>query len=705
MFRLPILLAALLALAHARGAVMVGADNPKLPDPKATQAGSHSRLLTPDAPELVLPNDKPPEDNRLRMRVLEADAKLAQARKLYDSQNFPEAINELRRLDKEMPFNAAIKMALADCMMKIGEITNSIQEAKAAVEISPDEPSFRLLLSTAYSMNGEFGAALDEVEKCLVRNPSNAQARLNKGVLLNKLGKSDEAIAYFKKELEVDPAYVSGHNMLGVLYYGRRDYTNAIHHFDQMIKLAPDQANGAINSGLCLLAMDKPKDALERFRAIVKADPLNPEGYGFAGLCLERLREMEKAMQMYRQAIYVDPMYQDGYTMLAGLLLARNHLEEAEKVLRSGIEKSPKATTLYRLLADLLKRQERHGEAAEIMLTALDHGFLEAENWRTFLTSFQRVLEKVHGGSVPIAPGRLTNNVDRSIWHFRMYQESIARTNITASALHLTQATLLDGTRPEFFNDLGSLSSQHLGPRACIPFFLAALYLKPDYEPARRNLIANAGQADEKVREQRLKEMQEHLKIQPSQPDVWFSAGLLLAQLNRASEAIEYFQKAVELDPKNFNFRMDYAKALFMSGKLDESQQQCLTALIDSPANYLIQYQVAWIIAQKDLPSALDLDLAETEMRKATDVVGPRDPRYPWLMGKIYAKRGKWEQAITEIQRAIDISRKTAKTEWVKLLETDLVALQNKEIPAPDIKRGLTHALFAPPVPAPAAPE
>ena len=33
-----------------------------------------------------------------------------------------------------------------------------------------------------------------------------------------------------------------------------------------------------------------------------------------------------------------------------------------------------------------------------------------------------------------------------------------------------------------------------------------------------------------------------------------------------------------------------------------------LAALVDSPNNFLIQYQVAWIVLQKPLPGQLDLD-------------------------------------------------------------------------------------------------
>lgn len=686
--------AALLFTAYPlRAAVMVGADDQVVPAPKPVPS------LAPDAPELVLPGQTQQQESRDRIRIMEADARLVKARKLFDQADYAAALVELRRLDKELPFNPAVKLAMADALMKSGNAGAALDEAKAAVELAPEDATFRLLLSQAYTMNNNLEQALKEVEKCLEKNPANASARLNKGLLLNKLGRTDETVAYFTREVEKEPEYLAGHNMLGVVYYARANYTNALHHFDQMAKLAPEEPGGPINAGLSLLAMNKPKDALDRFRAIIKKDPLNPEGYGFSGLCLERMKESEKAIQMYKQSIYVEPKYQDGYTMLAGVLLARNQLDEAEKVLRQGIDKTPGSTSMHRLLSDLLRKQNRDEEASQIMLAALDKGFLEPANWRVFLLAFQKVLETANKGTVSIAPGRLTNSVERAEWHYKVFHSAMAQTNLTAAALNLVHAALLDGTRPEYFNDLGSLSTPYLGARACIPFFMAALYLRPDFEAARKNLINNVGKVEKSEREIRLKAILEHVKFQPDQPDIHFSAGILLAQLDRLEDALPHFGRAVELEPRNFNYRMDYAKALYQTGKLDESLKNTLAALVDSPNNFLIQYQVAWIVLQKPLPGQLDLDLAETEMRKAANAVGKRDPRYPWQMAKVYAARGKWEQAMTEAQRALDIATELKAEDWIKPLRDDLAGLQKKIAPPRDADRGLTHGLFSPPVP------
>jgi tetratricopeptide (TPR) repeat protein len=685
-----------LALGGAgRGAVMVGADNPNVPAPRPVEKSP----LVPEAPDLILPGQSQQQESRDRLRVIEADARLVQARRFFDAGDLPSALAELRRLDKELPFNPAVKLALADALMKSGQAGPALEEAKAAAELAPEDPTFRLLLSQAYTQTGDFEQALREVERCLARNPTNPSARLNKGLLLNKLGRDKETIEYFKREVEKEPDYLAGHNMLGVVYYARADYTNALQHFDHMMRIAPAEPGGAVNAGLSLLAMNKPREALDRFRAIVKQDPLNPEGYGFSGLCLERLREPEKAAQMYKQAIYVDPKYQDGYTMLAGLFLAQDKLEEAEKVLRQGIEKTPGSTSMHRLLSDLLRRQGREDEASQIMLAALDKGFLEPANWRVFLLAFQKVLEKANQGPVAIPPGRLTNNLERAEWHYKVYHAAMTQTNVTAGALNLVHAALLDGTRPEYFNDLGSLSVPYLGSRAAIPFFMAALYLRPDYEAARRNLVNNVGRVEQAEREVRLQAVLEHVKIQPDQPDIRFSAGLLLAQLNRLEDALPHFARAVELQPRNFNYRMDYAKALFLAGRIDDSLKQTLAALVDSPSNPLIQYQVAWIVLQKPLPGQLDLDLAETEMRKAADSVGRRDPRYPWQMAKVLALRGQWEQAMTAAQLALEIAAELKQEEWMAQIRSDLAGLQEKKAPPKDTERGLTHGFFQPPVP------
>lgn len=698
------LAAALLLLAlspGARAAVMVGADNPNVPAPKAVTAPAEggANPLSVEGPRMVLPGQDQQQDARERMRLMEADSKLIKARKFFDQKKFPEAIEELRRLDREMPFNPAIKMALADSLLKTGAYSNAVQEARSAVELAPQDPVYRLLLSQAYTYNLEFEPALEEVTKCLERNPNNPTARLNKGVLLNKLGRAGEAIDYFKSEVEKQPDYLAGHNMLGVIYYARADYTNAIHHFDQMTRLAPDDAGGPINAGLSLLAVNQPREALERFRGLIKKDPLNPEGYGFAGLCLERLREADKALQMYRQALYVEPNYQDGYTMLAGLLIAQNQLAEAEKTLRLGIEKAPGATTLHRLLAELMRRNGRHKEATQVMLDALDRGFAEPDNWRSFLSSYQKVLEELNKGAVQIAPGRITNNVDRAVWHYKMFGDALSRTNMTAGALHLVHATLLDGTRPEYFNDLASLSGRFLGSRSAQPLFLASLYLNPGFEPARKNLLATTLKTETADLENHLNRLVDHLKRQNDQPEVNFCAALLLTRLNRPSEALPYFARAVEFAPGVVPYRMEYGKSLYESGNLRGALDQVRACGQLMPDNFQLQYLTAWVALQMEQPDVLDLDLAETEAAKAVKAVGKRDPRYPWLLARTLAARGKWNEAVAAAQPALELATTLKKDEWVKRIKEDIAGFQ-KKLPAPrDAQRGSTEPLFDPPLP------
>ncbi|HEY7030736.1 MAG TPA: tetratricopeptide repeat protein [Thermomicrobiales bacterium] len=82
-----------------------------------------------------------------------------------------------------------------------------------------------------------------------------------------------------------------------------------------------------------------------------------------------------------------------------------------------------------------------------------------------------------------------------------------------------------------------------------------------------------------------------------------------LAQSGRLSEAIDYYEKALELDPENWTLRLDFARSLADGGKRNDAEFQFKKIVAGQPANYEAHYYLAelyrnWLPPRNDEAAA-----------------------------------------------------------------------------------------------------
>ncbi len=139
--------------------------------------------------------------------------------------------------------------------------------------------------------------------------------------------------------------------------------------------------------------------------------------------------------------------------------------------------------------------------------------------------------------------------------------------------------------------------------RDILPFYAAAL--------------KDAGKIDES-----LKLLEDQLKLDSFNADLWYEYALMLHQAGRISDSISAVEKVIEINP-------DHAAAL----------------------NHM-----AYTLAEE----GQDLDRAESLIKKALQLV-PGDSSFIDTLGWIYFKQGKYQLAEVELKKAVELSN----SEWV----------------------------------------
>jgi len=199
--------------------------------------------------------------------------------------------------------------------------------------------------------------------------------------------------------------------------------------------------------------------------------------------------------------------------------------------------------------------------------------------------------------------------------------------------------------------------------QAAIEQFQEILRLKPEFEPARRNLAmllaaketmkraAVAGRVSEGAEGGSLKEQ--------------MRLGQEAVKRGDLDNAIIHFRGAVRIDPDNPGAHVGLGLALAYKGEIDEAIRHFRVALKRDPENAEVQNSLGVALMQKG-----QLDEAQTHLQRAIKI-NPRFAKPHNSLGVLFARKGKLDEAVGQFQEAlrIDPSNKDA--------EKNLALVQN----------------------------
>jgi predicted Zn-dependent protease len=154
----------------------------------------------------------------------------------------------------------------------------------------------------------------------------------------------------------------------------------------------------------------------------------------------------------------------------------------------------------------------------------------------------------------------------------------------------------------------------------------------------------------EKEQAQRLALMEMGLKYEPTNIDLL----VRLARLARpegpsADKPRELLQAMLARGQASLSLHMVLGMDAFERGKLDQARQYLDQAYRLDPSAPALANNLAWVLAHSDPP---ELDRALNIMNTLIERQ-PQDPRFRETRGQILARKGKWTEAITDLQAAL----------------------------------------------------
>lgn len=485
---------------------------------------------------------------------------------------------------------------------------------------------------------------------------AQAMSEYSIGVFLLEQDAAKEAIPHFEAAWTMSAHDVFIGHKLAEAYFQVGSYTDCEAIVDEILDV--DEGNHDVlflKAKLVYLRGQKEESLAYLKRARDAAEPSFEVEHLIARV-LEELGDDEGAIEAFRSALRLGPSRFRTHYQLGQLLQKTGRVEEAEESFRKCIEVEPRFTDASRALVTMLFEQGRADEA-ESLVESLGEGERSGE-WRRVLAEAYmdegkpgeaiRVLES--GGPV----GELS--LEAQLLLGDAYREA----EDWAGAFDVFEGIYARGVQSDALaRAIGEVALQGQDPETAHHYYREAIRLGPgEY----RNYLAlffatlegfsGAGAVVIETSDEERRSLLEGAAdvADPDDGDSQFTIGYAYQRLEDYEKAEKHFRRALELQPDNERALINLASVLEKMRRYEEAEPYLVRLYDLKPDDPTVCNFYGYLLALL----SKDLDKAE-RLVKAALKQEPGNGYYLDSLGWVYYKRGEFERAVIELERAAEV--------------------------------------------------
>ena len=431
------------------------------------------------------------------------------------------------------------------------KLDDAIAEYRKAIELEPTLGVAHAELALVLALKNDWDAAEASLEKAFAVEPNNPGIFVVAGSIHGLKGERDKAIEDYERAVALNPKQLDAHDNLGRAYLNKENAAKALVHFGEILQHMPDSPAGQL--GVCLaftLAgdLDHAKTSCMRAREV---DPqvavrLRQEAYR-----LTQKDQLKPALLRAQAAVFAAPNDAGTWVLYGALLHEAKRKTEAVEKYKQALSIDPDYAPARNNLGHLLRNQGRTDEAIAELKEAvrlkpdyalayhnLGEAYLDKRNFPSALESFQQAIR--------IQPNYQEVKNDLAKTHTR-WGLSLLRENRLVEAL-------------EHFN--GSLKWDEL----------ANAYSGLCWIRLREGSVSDGRALAEKA-----------ISLNSSYPWGYSCLAATAYEAENFQAAVDYWQKAVTLEPNEGHFRLGLALGLLAQGKEEEALKAYRDAVLLHP--------------------------------------------------------------------------------------------------------------------------
>ena len=466
-----------------------------------------------------------------------------------------------------------------------GDLSTAKEQLLKALGADENDGDAHNLLGYILGQQGDTASALPHLERAVALRPDSADVHYNYGAALWYSGAKQKAISELKTSIRLDPSATASYALLGMAQREEGDLAGSRVNLERGIALSPTTAASFIDLGIVFLRQNQLQRALAQFEAGLNANsavpspdwdnaitelreaiskgPGLPEVHNMLGVLLGRKgAESGEVLAELREALLLRPDYAEAHNNI-GLVLAQNGDDEkAIDEFRAAVRIRPDYADAHANLGAVLMLSDVEQAIGELeKAISLDPTLIKAE----FNLAEAYGNSPSHGTAKQIEQLRKIISIapDFARAHLALGKAVLHEGQVSDAVTELRDATRLDPTSGEAHYQLG-LALARSGQQQ-----EGAAEVKKGRELSsadERNQNAEIDVSEGRVALQK-GELQEAeakfrhaLKLQPNAPVAQHFLGIALEKEGDMEGAIAAYQKAVELDPGDWNSRQSVSR-------------------------------------------------------------------------------------------------------------------------------------------------
>ena len=505
------------------------------------------------------------------------------------------ALGPLEHLVSLRPDSAQTRARLATALLQVGETDRSFSELEVARELEPEAESLDVAMVKHYLRIREYHQALKEAERLAEKQPDRALPHTLVGLALMGLERIDEATQAFDTALGQEPGdFLATRNLAliamheGSVNRARQRFETALEHRPDGLELLLELANFEAHQGnvertheLVLRAVEEHPEALqprlvlaryyvntgEPNRALSVLEPMadlypnNPDRLEVLARAQREAGRTELAVNSLRELVRLLPEIPEAHYQLGVTHQQAGRLREARRALDRALELEPRHV---RALQSLIRIEldQQHPEIALGLARRLQS--IEGEQISGLLLEGEAELARSEMAAAVSAYQAAYQQAPSAEVALQLHYAYRQGGDLTSGIELLTRQLERDPADDRIRLALGSAFQEQGAHRSALEHLEILMHRHPENYVIANNLAFSYFQVDD---ERALKMARRARELQPDDPQVQGTLGLILWAHGDHEEALPLLREAHEALPDNPTMHFYYARALADTGQ------------------------------------------------------------------------------------------------------------------------------------------
>jgi len=522
---------------------------------------------------------------------------------------FKEAYQEFERVLQISPGNPDAQLAIGQIFLRAGMNDDALQIAKDLESRNSKTSEARLLLANAYAAKGITSLAVAELTSLVRDEPSLTAAHINLAMFYASAGKTELAETELQKALKLEPESFNARKALAALYLSRGRISDAEALYRAALQSKPDSAEALMTLAEFFAMENRQSESEQVYKRLVLVQKNSIQSrFALARFYVTQSR-YDEARQLDEGIAAESADFLPARIQLAELALNASDAKKAESILAPLLQEQKRNSDVQIIQARVLLKERKPQQAIEVLEGVIKQGNLAVAHYLLGVAYSQ------------------VGNLERA--NNEMQSAIAADPHMTDAYVGLGQM-MLNRDQPKVALQYARMALQQAPNRAdCLVLIGSAFANLHDLSSAERYLQAYSA-------------------AQPGSVDGLNRLGDLRIMQKRYPEAIAYFEKSRQLDPRNPSALDGLASTLILKGDKAGAVQRVKDALRQGETPDLLS------IAGKIYIDTGDLQAAEDVLKKALQQSPDSYSNYVQL-GTLYAQRQRVPEAITYFESAVKI--------------------------------------------------